>query len=508
MPDGKVEYELSLRDGLTPGLDTANSAAQRLESTMLKVGAAVGIGFGIAAITGFVANTIDAGSKVENALTGLTTLLKDAAGAQAVITNTMEDATKTPFAFEGLLSANKALIGAGETAEKSREAVLNLSNAIAATGGGDEELQRMVVNLQQIKNVGKATSLDIKQFAIAGVNIYQVLADATGKPISKIKDMEISYDMLTDALKKAHSAGGIYEGGLENMAKNTSVQISNLGDSIFQLKVKIFNDMKPAIDWIISGVGSFIETMREAWDWVVRNKSVLESLAIGIGVAAAAYGVYMLIINGVAIATQIWTGIQWLLNAALTANPIGIVIAAIALFVAGIVEAYKHCAAFRAVLFGVWETVKEFGRIVGDIFSGLWHVIHGVFTLDAKEIKLGASEQVNAMFTAGERLGGAFKKGYDEGMADFNKDQEAEKKAGLVPTKKASKAGAAPVTGKEAKSKATGSKSTTIIVTIKELIHEYNTNVTNMKEGAGKAKDSVVAALTAAVNDFQIVADH
>jgi hypothetical protein len=58
------------------------------------------------------------------------------------------------------------------------------------------------------------------------------------------------------------------------------------------------------------------------------------------------------------------------------------------------------------------------------------------------------------------------------------------------------------------KTKAVGQKSVTINVSIKDLIGVQNINTTNLKEGAGKIKDLVVAALTGAVNDFQIVAGH
>lgn len=57
----------------------------------------------------------------------------------------------------------------------------------------------------------------------------------------------------------------------------------------------------------------------------------------------------------------------------------------------------------------------------------------------------------------------------------------------------------------DTKSKATGSKSVTINVSIKDLIGVQNINTTNLKEGAGKIKDLVVAALTGAVNDFQVI---
>jgi tape measure domain-containing protein len=454
----EVKYTLSLQDLLTGKLNQANDAANRFESTMGRAqsrlngfGAALGVTFGLAAVTAFANKMVSAGTTVENSLTGLTTLLKDSAEAQGVVNATMEDATKTPFAFEGLLSANKALISAGVESKAAREDVLNLANAIAATGGGDDELQRMVVNLQQIKNVGKATALDIKQFAFAGVNVYKVLAEATGKPIEKIKDMEVSYDMLTMALKKAHDEGGIYYNGLENMQANTSVRISNLGDSVFQLSVKMFNDLKPAIDTIISGLASFVQAMTDGWNWLVRNKEqivnvgkVLLDVAIGIGVVVGAYKLYQatLVVQyawmmrtviaeslmhtvklTLAGGTSILTAAQLALNAAMAANPIGLLITALAVVAAGVVYAYQRFAAFRGILFSVTSIVKEVGAIWADIFTGLGKTIKGVLTWDVDLIKAGATQTVGAYRDAAYRLGKAAKEGYQAGVADFNKGE-------------------------------------------------------------------------------------
>lgn len=59
-----------------------------------------------------------------------------------------------------------------------------------------------------------------------------------------------------------------------------------------------------------------------------------------------------------AAATALWTGAQWLLNAAMDANPIGIVVLAIAGLVAGIIYAYNHSETFRKIVQGAWEGIK------------------------------------------------------------------------------------------------------------------------------------------------------
>lgn len=53
------------------------------------------------------------------------------------------------------------------------------------------------------------------------------------------------------------------------------------------------------------------------------------------------------------------TAAQWLWNAAMTANPIGIVIAAIAAMVAAVIVAYKNWTTFRKVVDAVWAWMKK-----------------------------------------------------------------------------------------------------------------------------------------------------
>lgn len=74
-------------------------------------------------------------------------------------------------------------------------------------------------------------------------------------------------------------------------------------------------------------------------------------LAGNLGMAAVA-------LKGLGIWSGIATAAQWLWNAALSANPIGIVVLAIAALVAGLVYAWHNSETFREVVMGVWEAVK------------------------------------------------------------------------------------------------------------------------------------------------------
>ena len=505
MSNQQVTYTLSLRDQLTSGLNSANTAAQRLEGTMGNLQGilgALGVAGGVAGLVAFGKSVVDAGTKVQDATTGLTTLLKDAKGAAAVISNTMEDAVKAPFGFESLLMANKALISTGLSAGQSRKDVMNLANAIAATGGGDAELQRMVVNMQQIANTGEATAVDIKQFAYAGINIYKLLEDAG---IKLAKGQQATYQQITLALQKAHDEGGLYFNGLENMSQNTSVKISNLGDAFFQLRVKIFNGIEPALNTVITGLTDMVE-------WVKENTDLIKKLAIVVGTAGLAWGAYQLAVNASTIATNIYTMAQNGLNAAMSANPIGLVITGLAVLTGAIVVAYEKSAVFRAGLWGLWGAVKAVGESISMYFVGLKDVLVGTFTLDPGQIEKGLGGMASAVFGAGARIAKGAQEGYQAGMADFAKDQAAKKEAeaqGGTQTPSAGQASAgangANPTPSKGKSVAQGTKVTTINVSIKDLIGEYNMNVTNVREGSEKVKQMVVDALMGAVNDFQLI---
>lgn len=59
-------------------------------------------------------------------------------------------------------------------------------------------------------------------------------------------------------------------------------------------------------------------------------------------------------------AVRVWTAVQWLLNAAMAANPIMLVVVAIAALVTAFVLAYQNSETFRNIVNGVFEAVKNF----------------------------------------------------------------------------------------------------------------------------------------------------
>jgi len=77
----------------------------------------------------------------------------------------------------------------------------------------------------------------------------------------------------------------------------------------------------------------------------------------------------------VSVASKVAAAGQWLWNAAMTANPIGLVIAAIALLVGGVILAYQKSETFRGIVDGLWGALKVAGAWIRD---SLWPIIQNV----------------------------------------------------------------------------------------------------------------------------------
>jgi tape measure domain-containing protein len=278
------------------GLEGTSAELQSQVTTsmnQLKLGAvALGVGMAIAAPFGL---GLKYASEFETAEVGLATALKSTEAAKAAFAQIKADAAATPFDTQSLLAGNRALISTGMTAQAAREDILNLANAVAGSGGGSVELQRMAINMQQISNLGKASSVDIKQFAIAGINIYQLLAEATGKPIAKVKEMDVTYSDLSKALKIAAQEGGVYAGALEKMSQTAAGKSSTLKDEITfafaALGTAVFPIFHGVIDLLISAskaVRIFLEN--PLGQWIARITLGVAALSIGFGLLLIVMG--------------------------------------------------------------------------------------------------------------------------------------------------------------------------------------------------------------------------
>lgn len=242
----------SLANAITQGTVMAN--------VFSKLGSAA-----LSAAEGFISSGIEYNAQIEKYTTGFTNMLGSAEAAQQVMSQIQEDAAKTPFDVESLTKANQYLISAGENASYARSTIMALGDAVSATGGGNDELNRMSQNLQQIANTGKATAADIKQFAYAGIDVYGILADYTGKSTAEVQKMTISYDLLTQALQAASEEGGRYYNSMDTQSQTMNGRVSTLQDNVSQLAGLLTGDLSSGIGVVIGNLNDLIVKAQEAY---------------------------------------------------------------------------------------------------------------------------------------------------------------------------------------------------------------------------------------------------
>lgn len=352
MSDNKeLRYKLSLQDLFSKKMQGAVDQTKRMDSTMSGLGtriAGVAAGLGLGALAKEMVST---GAKFDSYKLQLETLLGSQRLAADAFNQIKADAAKTPFDVESLTRANSMLISAGASAGEARETVLGLGNAIAATGGGSDELMRMSVNLQQIKTLGKASAMDVKQFAFAGIPIYQMLAKTMGITVEKARTLDVTYEQLKMAFEKSAAAGGMFAGGLEKQSKSIGGQISNLKDQFTNTLVEFYDKLKPAIASIISGLSKML-------GWVSRNKETV-----------ILFGKIALAIGGVVVAVKAWTFASGIATTAMsamtTANAalnlsLGTTLGTVGLLAAGI-------AALGVAIYGAISSYQELQSIQSGI---------------------------------------------------------------------------------------------------------------------------------------------
>lgn len=372
--------------------ETTKSATSTLKSIKKLV---AGIGIGKMA-SDFIRTGIQFNAEIEKYQTALTTLTGSAEKASKIISDIKKDASQTPFDVKGLTQANQLLISAGLEADDARKTILALGDAVSATGGGSDELSRMAVNLQQIKNLGKASSIDIKQFAMAGIDIYGLLADYLGITKKEAAEMEVTWDNLNGALIKASQSGGKYFGAMEKQSKTLNGQWSTLKDNFQEFAgkalapvVKILtNNLLPALNDLITGAQNIKNFIEEHKNGLILLTGVIATLTAAVAAYTIAKNLDLIVVWAYVTATNVATAATTAFGTVLAflTSPITLVVLAIGgLITAGVLLAKN------------WEQVKN---ALGNAVNG----IKGFFS------NLGAhiGEKVNNIKTKIGEFGSKF----------------------------------------------------------------------------------------------------
>ena len=287
----------------------------------------------------------------------------------------------------GLVAALKDL---QDHLKKSGLSAVEQARVLSEAFGGGKSAGTILLLLEQLDRL-KTKEADIT----AGAGGFQKAWQQTQQ------NFTFQWDAATAALSSAGiKIGSVLLPYVSQLLEKVTPLIPKLADwatSVLPGLVKQIqdwaNDGKPVLDFL---------------KWALANFDTIKNYAIGIGIAWAAWNVGLKVTAALnmieflaqfvtqayiaASATEGMSVAQWLLNIAMDANPIGLVILAVAALVAGFIWAYQNIQPFRDFVNGLWGDLGNFGqwlsqylgpllgaigKLFVDLISGNWGAVVG-----------------------------------------------------------------------------------------------------------------------------------
>jgi hypothetical protein len=396
----KMEKDADVASGKISGLDKASKVAT---AGLLAMGAA---------FVGFAAFGIKEANEAEQALSKLGTTLSNFGVNTPKVRKEIED-----------LTGSYVNLGFG-----GEEAAAGFDTLFRSTGDLDtaQKLLATSADLARVKNISLADASSI----VSKANMGSAKA---------FKEMGIELDT---SLPKAQ----MLEKGMAELSARIGGQATaytkTFAGQLAVTKEKFADVAETLGTTLLPYIQKFMDLLADTVTFVKKNSSWLSILAgvvITVTVALAAYNATIKII---AATTKAWTvittvqktvmammtGQQLALNAAMTVNPIGLIIAAVVLLIGGMVLLWNKSETFRKMIIAIGKVgVKALGFIigvVGDLAVGLLKIATGPLKLLLKGLALlgvgGAKEALKGLETATEGVGKFFDSAAKKvtGMAD------------------------------------------------------------------------------------------
>lgn len=324
---------------------------------------------------------------------------------------------------EGILT-----IGATAKSIKGGTAELNTALGILANNGikgaeGGTHLRNIILSLQN------PTDKAATQMEALGISVY----DSEGNMRSMndiLGDLNKSMDGMTSAEKsniigtifnktdlssvnallantgstwddlqqKITASGGAAQQMADTQLDNLQGQITILKSALEGLAISFGELLMPAIKQIVGWVQKFVDWLNGLSEGTKKTVVTIALLAaalgpvlIVIGKVISAVGTIMTIVPKIAGVINTVKGAFAALNTTMLANPIVLIIAAIAALVAAFIYLWNNCDGFRQFWIDLWENVKQVAITVWNaiktFFSQVWEAIKTIFSTVFEVIK-------------------------------------------------------------------------------------------------------------------------
>jgi len=405
-------------------LDRMNSSLFSLKNLALSAVA----GAGLMALSG---NVTEALAQTEKFQVVLTKTLGDKNIAAGTLQALNDFGDKTNYLSEELINSYTKLANRGlRPTQENLTAIGDVANVLQKPFGDLNEAILDISNSERWKELG-------------------IKSEVAGDKVKlTFRGMTQTVDQTEKGVLQAITAFGQMNGILgvtEEISQTTGGKLSTLEDNLARVYTTIGKELQPEINYLIDTMAEMIAAIKEAVLWISANRDIIKDLSLVVGIAVAAWGAYQLVVNAAAIA-------QAALNLAMSLNPIGIVIVALAALAAAFVIAWNKSETFRGAIMGLWEAAKTVFGNIGNFFVKTFDPIFKAIDEFKKGNYLNAGKAVaelafnlspvglikNFAEEVGKGVGESFDKGFGKGAqevrdAEKNRQGKAAQK-GLLST--------------------------------------------------------------------------
>ena len=318
---------------------------------------------------------------MESYLTNFKVMLGDEQLAAEKLEEIRKMAASTPFTLSDLTDGTQTLLQFGIAADDTTGVLKRLGDISL---GNADKMQTLVRAYGKMSSAQKVTLENVNMMIDAGFNPLNQICDATGETMSelykRISDGKVGFNELEAAVEAATSEGGQFYNGMLEASQTVNGRLSTLQDNISALVGKLTDDLFTAFGDIIGKGNELVVTFLDDDEKMAQLKETIgltAAVVVSAGAAFLAYKGYIAATSTAAVVqTTVTTALaaahkaagggakglalaQAALNTVMTANPIGLVVSALAALTAGLVTAYNTSETFRNIVNGAFQSVAN-----------------------------------------------------------------------------------------------------------------------------------------------------
>ena len=371
--DGEIIIELQLQqDDFEKRLNAIEHKTQSFGSSIKRTVAALGLG---KLAKDFASAGISFNASIEQYQTSFEVMTGSAEKAAQITQQLKQIAANTPFELPQLADTTQLLMNYGFTADDAMKKMQMLGDI---SQGSADKMTRIATAYGQMSSAGKVSLEDVKQMIEAGFNPLQEISKSTGESMAslydRISDGSLSVDEITASMERSTSAGGKYFQSMDKQSQTLNGKISTLKDTFNEFAGKAMQGLS---DVLSNTVIPALTGVLSHSDEIMAVLNALLPVIVAVGSAFAAWKIVNFIQDIPKMVGSVKTAILGV-NAALAANPVGAVIAAISALVAVFLYLWNTSEEFRQFWTDMWNGIVEW-------FSGIIESIVNFFTVTIPE---------------------------------------------------------------------------------------------------------------------------